>query len=136
MACSTTAVSRFIGHLFDTPQRSIVRCGKAALGSAYTLWPAESLHWRAEIGMGESEGQAGLPPGIGSASEKEEANPMVSNITIIFNFIISQWSLTPQAFKEAVLPPALAKCVLAGIWWATRLPIAEISADAAVSAFQ
>src|SRR5258708_10648375 len=136
MACSTTAVSRFIGHLFDTPQRSIVRCGKAALGSAYTLWPAESLHWRAEIGMGESEGQAGLPPGIGSASEKQEANPMVSNITIIFNFIISQWSLTPQAFKEAVLAAALAKCVLAGIWWTTRMLIAKFPPNATLSVFQ
>src|SRR5258708_17728469 len=104
MACSTTAVSRFIGHLFDTPQRSIVRCGKAALGSAYTLWPAESLHWRAEIAMGESEAQAGLPPGIGSASEKKQTNPIVSNITIIFYFIIPLWCLTPHTVTQALSP--------------------------------
>jgi hypothetical protein len=86
--------------------------------------------------MGESEGQAGLPPGIGSASEKEEANPMVSNITIIFNFIISQWSLTPQAFKETVLAAALAKCVLAVIWWTMRMLIAKFPANATLSVFQ
>src|SRR5258708_10282999 len=86
--------------------------------------------------MGESEGQAGLPPGIGSASEKQEANPMVSNIIIIFNFIISQWSLTPQAFKEAVLAAALAKCVLAVIWWTTRMLIGEFPAHATLSVFQ
>jgi len=36
---------------------------------------------------------------------------MVSNITIIFNFIISQWSLTRRRFKDAVLFAALTKCV-------------------------
>src|SRR6266571_1155897 len=28
---------------------------------------------------------------------------MYSNIVVVFNFVISQWSLTPQAFKEAAL---------------------------------
>jgi len=87
--------------------------------------------------MGEME-PAGLGgrPGSGSASEKEEANPMVSNITVIFNFIISQWSLTPQAFKEAVLAAALAKCVLAVLWWTTRMLVAKFPTNPALSACQ
>jgi len=86
--------------------------------------------------MGESEGQAGLPPGIGSALEKEDANPMYSNVVVVFNFIISQWSLTPQAFKEAVLAAALAKCVLAVLWWTTRVLVAKFPANATLSVFQ
>jgi hypothetical protein len=87
--------------------------------------------------MGEMEpARPGGPTGSGSASEKEGANPMVSNITIIFNFIISQWSLTPQAFKEAVLAAALAKCVLAVLWWTTRVLVAKFPANAALSVFQ
>jgi len=61
---------------------------------------------------------------------------MVSNLTIVFNFIISQWSLTPQAFKEAVLAAAFAKCVLAVIWWTTRVIVAKFPANAAASALQ
>src|SRR5882757_6447423 len=83
--------------------------------------------------MGEMEAaRPGGRPGSGSASEKEEANPMVSNITIIF----SQWSLTPQAFKDAVLFAALTKCVLAVIWWTTRVLAAKFPANAALSVFQ
>ncbi len=61
---------------------------------------------------------------------------MVSNIAVIFNFIISQWSLTPQAFKEAVLAAALAKCVLAVLWWTTRMLVAKFPANATLSVFQ
>jgi hypothetical protein len=87
--------------------------------------------------MGEMEPAGpGGRTGSGSASEKEGANPMVSNITIIFNFIISQWSLTPQAFKEAVLAAALAKCVLAVLWWTTRVLVAKFPENAALSVFQ
>ena len=28
---------------------------------------------------------------------------MTSELVIVFNFIISQWSLSPEAFKDAVL---------------------------------
>ena len=61
---------------------------------------------------------------------------MYSNIVVVFNFILSQWSLTPQAFKEAVLAAALAKCVLAVIWWTTRMLVAKFPANAALSVFQ
>ncbi|HEX4798297.1 MAG TPA: hypothetical protein VFV04_03325 [Burkholderiales bacterium] len=61
---------------------------------------------------------------------------MYSNLVIIFNFIISQWSLSPQAFKDAVLAAALAKCVLAVIWWTTRVLVAKFPANLALSAFQ
>ncbi|HYS56757.1 MAG TPA: hypothetical protein VEM34_01280 [Burkholderiales bacterium] len=61
---------------------------------------------------------------------------MYSNIVVVFNFIISQWSLTPQAFKEAVLAAALAKCVLAVIWWTTRMLVAKFPANATLSVFQ
>jgi hypothetical protein len=87
--------------------------------------------------MGEAEAaRPGGRAGSGSASEKEEANPMVSNIAVVFNFIISQWSLTPQAFKDAVLFAALTKCVLAVIWWTTRMLVAKFPANATLSVFQ
>src|SRR6267143_6449139 len=98
-----------------------------------TLYPAESLHWRPEIGMSNGEGV-----GLGGRPERirKGANPMVSNITVVFNFIISQWSLTPQAFKDAVLFAALTKCVLAVIWWTTRMLVAKFPANATLSVFQ
>ncbi|TMG75996.1 MAG: hypothetical protein E6H75_09235 [Betaproteobacteria bacterium] len=61
---------------------------------------------------------------------------MYSDLVIIFNFIISQWSLSPQAFKDAVLAAALAKAVLAVIWWTTRVLVAKFPSNLALSAFQ
>ena len=61
---------------------------------------------------------------------------MYSNIVVVFNFIIGQWSLTPQAFKDAVLAAALAKCVLAVIWWTTRMLVAKFPSNPALSACQ
>src|SRR5437879_11786880 len=61
---------------------------------------------------------------------------MYSNIVVVFNFILSQWSLTPQAFKDAVLAAALAKCVLAVIWWTTRMLVAKFPANPTLSACQ
>lgn len=46
---------------------------------------------------------------------------MYTNLVVIFNFIISQWSLSPQAFKDAVLLAALLKSVLAALWWIMRV---------------
>jgi len=45
---------------------------------------------------------------------------MRSDLNIVFNFIISQWSFTPQAFKEAIINAALAKFTISVIWWITR----------------
>lgn len=61
---------------------------------------------------------------------------MSSNLVIIFNFIISQWSLSPQAFKDAVLYAALAKCVIAVLWWTVRVLVAKFPANGAMLAFQ
>ena len=61
---------------------------------------------------------------------------MYSNIVVVFSFVLSQWSLTPQAFKEAVLAAALAKCVLAVIWWTTRMLVSKFPANPALSAWQ
>jgi len=61
---------------------------------------------------------------------------MYSDLVIVFNFIISQWSLSPQAFKDAVLFAALAKCVLAVVWWTMRVLVAKFPANAAISMFQ
>jgi hypothetical protein len=61
---------------------------------------------------------------------------MVSNTVVVFNFILSQWSLTPQAFKEAVLAAALAKCVLAVIWWTTRMLVSKFPTNATLSTCQ
>jgi len=56
-----------------------------------------------------------------------------SNLVVIFNFIISQWSLSPQAFKDAVLLAALVKSVLAVLWWTMRVLVAKFPASAGVS---
>ena len=61
---------------------------------------------------------------------------MYSNLVVVFNFIISQWSLSPQAFKEAVLAAALAKCVLAFIWWTTRVLVAKFPLNPTLASFQ
>jgi hypothetical protein len=61
---------------------------------------------------------------------------MYSNLVIVFNFIISQWSLSPQGFKDAVLAAALAKCVLAVMWWTVRVLVAKFPANLALSAVQ
>jgi hypothetical protein len=61
---------------------------------------------------------------------------MYSDLVIIFNYIISQWSLTPQAFKDAVLAAALAKAVLAVAWWTTRMLVAKFPKNAALAVLQ
>jgi hypothetical protein len=61
---------------------------------------------------------------------------MTSNLVIIFNFIISQWSLSPQAFKDAVLYAALAKCVLAILWWTMRMLVSKFPSSGAIAALQ
>jgi hypothetical protein len=61
---------------------------------------------------------------------------MYSNLVVIFNFIISQWSLSPQAFKEAVLYAALAKAVLAVLWWTMRVLVAKFPTSSAASSLQ
>lgn len=61
---------------------------------------------------------------------------MYSNLVVIFNFIISQWSLSPQAFKDAVLVAALLKSVLAVLWWTMRMLVAKFPSSGSVSRFQ
>ena len=58
---------------------------------------------------------------------------MYTNLVIVFNFILSQWSLSPQAFKDAVLYAALAKCVLAVLWWTMRVLVAKFPASEAAT---
>lgn len=76
---------------------------------------------------------AGPAAGI---TQKEAVNPMYENLVVIFNFIISQWSLSPQGFKDAVLYAALAKCVLAVLWWTMRVLIAKFPASEAATGLQ
>ena len=61
---------------------------------------------------------------------------MYQNLVVIFNFIISQWSLSPQAFKEAVLFAALAKAVLAVLWWTMRVLVSKFPASEAAAGLQ
>src|SRR5882672_7899192 len=136
MACSMTAVSCFIEYLLNSRRRGSVRCGKSRIRPRLYTSAGRSLHWPRKLEWTNRKRPGWRPPGIGRSPEKEEANPMVSNITIIFNFIISQWSLTPQAFKDAVLFAALTKCVLAVIWWSTRMLVAKFPANATLSVFQ
>jgi hypothetical protein len=59
-----------------------------------------------------------------------------TNLVVIFNFIISQWSLSPQGFKDAVLYAALAKCILAVLWWTMRMLVNKFPASDAASGLQ
>jgi hypothetical protein len=61
---------------------------------------------------------------------------MYSNLVVVFNFIISQWSLSPQAFKDTVLIAALLKSVLAVLWWTVRMLARKFPASGPVSRFQ
>jgi hypothetical protein len=61
---------------------------------------------------------------------------MYQNLVVIFNFIISQWSLSPAAFKDAVLYAALAKAVLAVLWWTMRVVVAKFPASDAAAGLQ
>lgn len=58
---------------------------------------------------------------------------MYADLVVVFNFIISQWSLSPQAFKDAVLVAALAKCILAVLWWTMRVLVTKFPASEAAS---
>ena len=58
---------------------------------------------------------------------------MKDNFVYIFNYLISQWSLTPQAFKEAIVNAAIAKCGLSVIWWVTRLLVSRFPQNTAIS---
>jgi hypothetical protein len=58
---------------------------------------------------------------------------MKTDLGVIFNFIISQWSLSPQAFKEAIVSAALAKFTVSIIWWATRFLVGKFPKSIAVS---
>ena len=58
---------------------------------------------------------------------------MHTNLVVIFNFIISQWSLSPHAFKDAVLYAALFKSVLAVLWWTMRVLVRKFPASDGVS---
>ena len=61
---------------------------------------------------------------------------MYTNLVTIFNFIISQWSLSPEAFKDAVVIAALLKAVLAVLWWTMRMLVRKFPASGPVSQFQ
>ncbi len=61
---------------------------------------------------------------------------MYGDLVVDFNFIISPWSLSPQGLKDAVVAAALAKAVLAVIWWSTRVLVAKFPRNVALSAFQ
>ena len=58
---------------------------------------------------------------------------MKSDLAVVFNFILSQWSFTPGAFKEAIVNAALAKFVLSVAWWMTRLLAARFPENAALA---
>jgi hypothetical protein len=66
----------------------------------------------------------------------DKGERMYGDLVVVFNFIISQWSLTPQGFKDAVLAAALAKGVLAVIWWSTRMLVTRFPKNTALTAFQ
>src|SRR5262249_11841603 len=90
-------------------ERHPVRAGAHARGPGdrlgFGLHDPAPLHCR-----GDSLHWAGVAGGGGRRKWKTTtigANPMYTNLVIVFNFILSQWSLSPQAFKDAVLYAAL-----------------------------
>ena len=46
---------------------------------------------------------------------------MLNNLEYILKFIISQWNLTPEAFKEMLVSAAMAKIIISACWWIARL---------------
>ncbi|MBI2319053.1 MAG: hypothetical protein HYY28_04645 [Betaproteobacteria bacterium] len=58
---------------------------------------------------------------------------MKSDLAIIFNFIVSQWSFSPQAFRDAIINAALAKFTLSVIWWVTRFMVHKFPHSATMS---
>ena len=58
---------------------------------------------------------------------------MKSDLAAVFNFLISQWSFTPAAFKDAIINAALAKFVLSVLWWMTRLLVARFPQNGALA---
>ncbi len=59
---------------------------------------------------------------------------MKSDLVYIFDFIIKQWSFTPDSFRDAIINAALAKFVLSAVWWATRFLVGKFPQNNAVSA--
>ena len=58
---------------------------------------------------------------------------MKSDLVYIFDFIIRQWSFTPDSFKDAIINAALAKFVLSAVWWSTRFLVRKFPSNQAVS---
>jgi hypothetical protein len=58
---------------------------------------------------------------------------MKSDATIVFNFLLSQWSISPGAFKELIVNAAIAKFALSIIWWAIRLLMSRFPENTALS---
>lgn len=50
---------------------------------------------------------------------------MKNDLVIVFDFILRQWSFSPQTFKDAVINAGLAKFVLSVIWWALRFLVSK-----------
>ena len=57
---------------------------------------------------------------------------MKSDLDVVFNFIISQWSFTPQGFKEAIINAALAKFTISVVWWVTRYLVSKFPDNRAI----
>lgn len=58
---------------------------------------------------------------------------MKSDLVYIFDFIIKQWSFTPESFRDAIVTAALAKFVLSAIWWGARFLVGKFPQNNAVS---
>lgn len=46
---------------------------------------------------------------------------MLNNLEYILKFIVSQWSFTPETFKETLLSAAIAKIIISVCWWIARV---------------
>ena len=65
---------------------------------------------------------------------------MKNDLSVVFDFILQQWSFSPQRFKDAIIDAALVKFVLSALWWLTRYlvskfpdPDAQPTAEGAVA---
>jgi len=58
---------------------------------------------------------------------------MKNDLAVVFDFILQQWSFSPQRFKDAIINAALAKFVLSALWWVTRFLVSKFPQNPVLS---
>jgi hypothetical protein len=58
---------------------------------------------------------------------------MKNDLAVVFDFILQQWSFSPQRFKDAIINAALAKFVLSAAWGGTRFLVSKFPGNPLLS---